>query len=293
MAQDIQIAGATFNAVPSIVVPVAGGGSATFVDPSPTTAAAADVASGKLFFSALGVLTPGTASGGGGGQYAWLGSGAEKVATAINRAINLKNDTGYDSWSASTTATTLIAASTNPDYTLSADFNSYDYCFVTRGFIEPVYVSGTPATYRTHRVAQYYVTMCYGYPSNSAIAQVQADETGNSSNATTSTNLYIQYYYNNAGKLTARSATQCGPLYMSTYPTISSGTLSNGSASVTYKLPAFYAKCDNSRFTTTRKGQVDSANTNYYLTLDIYRVPHGNGIFSHWVSAMCAALNAP
>ena len=67
MAQNIQIAGATFNAVPSIVVPVAGGGSATFVDPSPTTAAAADVASGKLFFDALGVLTQGTASGGGGG----------------------------------------------------------------------------------------------------------------------------------------------------------------------------------------------------------------------------------
>ena len=67
MAQNIQIAGATFNAVPSIVVPVAGGGSATFVDPSPTTAAATDVASGKLFFDALGTLTQGTASGGGGG----------------------------------------------------------------------------------------------------------------------------------------------------------------------------------------------------------------------------------
>ena len=67
MAQNIQIAGATFNAVPSIVVPVAGGGSATFVDPSPTTAAATDVVSGKLFFDALGVLTQGTASGGGGG----------------------------------------------------------------------------------------------------------------------------------------------------------------------------------------------------------------------------------
>ena len=63
MAQNIQIAGATFNAVPSIVVPVAGGGSATFVDPSPTTAAATDVVSGKLFFDALGVLTQGTGSG--------------------------------------------------------------------------------------------------------------------------------------------------------------------------------------------------------------------------------------
>lgn len=67
MAQNIVIAGATFNAVPSIVVPTSGNGNAIFVDPSPTTAAAADVASGKYFFDALGALTQGTASGGGGG----------------------------------------------------------------------------------------------------------------------------------------------------------------------------------------------------------------------------------
>lgn len=88
MAQNIQIAGATFNAVPSIVVPVAGGGSAMFVDPSPTTAAAADVASGKLFFDALGVLTQGTASGGGidGDNLAYGGAaivGSAIVGTAI------------------------------------------------------------------------------------------------------------------------------------------------------------------------------------------------------------------
>lgn len=67
MAQDIVIAGATFNAVPSIEIPTAQGGTAKFVDPSPTTAGAADVASGKLFFDALGALVQGTASGGGGG----------------------------------------------------------------------------------------------------------------------------------------------------------------------------------------------------------------------------------
>lgn len=62
--KNITIAGATFNAVPSIDVPISGGGTASFVEISDTTAAAADVASGKYFYTAAGVKTEGTASGG-------------------------------------------------------------------------------------------------------------------------------------------------------------------------------------------------------------------------------------
>lgn len=63
--KNITIAGATFNGVPSIDVPVSGGGTASYVEVSDTTAAAADVASGKYFYTAAGVKTEGTASGGG------------------------------------------------------------------------------------------------------------------------------------------------------------------------------------------------------------------------------------
>ena len=289
MAQDIQIAGATFNAVPSIVVPVAGGGSATFIDPSPTTAAAADVASGKQFFDALGVLTQGTASGGG-GAYSWLGSGAEKIDTK-DFSINLSKDTSYNSWTPSTTASAIVSAK-NSVYTYTGSASDYDFCFVFKGFIEPVYQSGTPATSRTHRVGQYYLNYIYGSPSNNTIAQVQDDTAGNALPLATSTSGFIQYYYNNSGALAARSATQCGPCYMSSYPTINT-SISSGNVSVTVNFPAFNAKCDTSRFSTTRAGQIDSVNTNYSLTLEVFRVPHGNGLASHLISEMCAALNAP
>ena len=67
MAQNVTIAGASFSDVPSILLPKTGGGTASFVDVTDTTAAAGDVAIGKYFYTAAGVRTQGTSSGGGGG----------------------------------------------------------------------------------------------------------------------------------------------------------------------------------------------------------------------------------
>lgn len=66
MAQNITLMGASYSAVPAVTLPKTGGGTATFTDVTDTTAAAADVASGKYFYTAAGVRTQGTNSGGGG-----------------------------------------------------------------------------------------------------------------------------------------------------------------------------------------------------------------------------------
>lgn len=66
MAQNISLWGATYSAVPSVSLPKQGGGTASFTDVTDTTAAAADVASGKYFYTSAGVRTQGTSSGGGG-----------------------------------------------------------------------------------------------------------------------------------------------------------------------------------------------------------------------------------
>ena len=289
-------------------------GNTTLIDLTSDTVTADKLMQGYTAHDRSGTLITGTATGGGGsggnvwqdaqgyvhlddeggssGQYAWLGEDAEKVGVVINKVINLKNDTDYDNWTASTTATTLIAASTDPDYTLNANIAGYDYCFITKGFIEPVYLSGTPLTYTTKRVCQYHLQYFYGYPSYTTTADVQADFASTFTGLNSATVGFVQYYYNSAGSVVSRSATQCGCLYMSTYPTIQGGGVSDGIVSITYKLPAFNAKCDSSRFSTERKAQVDSENTNYNLTVELYRVPHGKGLMSHLISEMCEALNA-
>ena len=66
MAQNITLMGASYSAVPSVTLPKTGGGTASFTDVSDTTATADDVASGTYFYTAAGVRTEGTSSGGGG-----------------------------------------------------------------------------------------------------------------------------------------------------------------------------------------------------------------------------------
>lgn len=66
MAQNITLLGASYSDVPSVLLPKTGGGQASFVDVTDTTAIASDVASGKYFYTAAGVKTAGTAASAGG-----------------------------------------------------------------------------------------------------------------------------------------------------------------------------------------------------------------------------------
>ena len=84
MAQNITLWGASYTAVPGVQLPKTGGGTALFMDVTPTTASASDVASGKVFFTANGTQTTGTASGGGGSVQT-----DTKTATASNYPTSL------------------------------------------------------------------------------------------------------------------------------------------------------------------------------------------------------------
>lgn len=88
MAQDVTLMGASYSDVPAVVLPKTGGGDATFTDVSDTTAAASDVASGKYFYTAAGVKTQGTASGGGGSSRVVTGT-FQSLSSDAGNAIDV------------------------------------------------------------------------------------------------------------------------------------------------------------------------------------------------------------
>lgn len=88
MSQNITLMGASYSAVPAVLLPKTGGGTARFDDASVTTASAADVASGKIFLASNGTITTGTASGGGGSSFELLSSSELTVKTTSTSAAS-------------------------------------------------------------------------------------------------------------------------------------------------------------------------------------------------------------
>lgn len=64
MAQNVIINGVTYSDVPEVDIPKSGGGTARFFDTAPATAAAADVLTGKDFFTSTGSASGSMANNG-------------------------------------------------------------------------------------------------------------------------------------------------------------------------------------------------------------------------------------
>ena len=111
MSQNITLLGASYSDVPSVLLPKTGGGTASFTDVTDTTAAAADVASGKYFYTASGVRTQGTSSGGGGSTWTLVKTGTLTVSTTSTSAASAGTiECGSSIW----TATDVIWVNIRP-----------------------------------------------------------------------------------------------------------------------------------------------------------------------------------
>lgn len=171
MSQNITLLGASYSAVPGVTLPKTGGGTATFYDVSDTTAAAADVATGKYFYTAAGVRTQGTNSGGGGGS-----------------GLTLLKTTSLGTLSTSSTS----ATNTNKTMTVTG-YNDYDLLLVD------VSVDTTTNGRHTSTVSMIYLTgtssvstkNTYTVGSNKWNSKLGSTGTGSTRQSTTAYGVYV------------------------------------------------------------------------------------------------------
>ena len=84
MSQNISLWGATYSNVPAVTLPKSTSGTATFTDVTDTTATASDVANDKYFYTAAGVRTQGTSSGGGSSSWTKIGNTTELTVSTTS-----------------------------------------------------------------------------------------------------------------------------------------------------------------------------------------------------------------
>lgn len=262
MAQNITLLGASYSDVPAVTLPKTGGGTASFTDVSDTTATASDVAAGTYFYTAAGVRTEGTGSGGGGvivTETTDVGGGkiVEITATQITGTKSITaNGTGIDvstyqyadvAVPAPTPTLQTIAKSYTPSesqqteaVTYGTGYDGIDTVNVTVGAISSTYV-GSGITQRTSSdlsASGATVSVPSGYYASNASKAVSsgsatapASISGTSASVSTGTNT-----------LTLSKTVSVTPSVSAGY--VSSGTAGNSSvsltASVTTKAAATY-----------------------------------------------------
>lgn len=228
-------------------------------------------ANGTYDVTNLAELIVNVSGGGGGGAYAQFGPGTEYVGREFTKTINLKNDTSYDSWTASTTAGTIRAASSTTDKTFTFDATTGSMTFVVCSYCQIAYLPGATLQRTVYRWSGYTIYKLYLVPN-----AIDPLRTGAYTSPQTVT-VYkygFTYYYTIAGSVNAYANTATyGPIYHASNVSFFSSPQANN---VKFKLPAFSARCENSYFNTSRKAEVDSANTNFVITVDVFKTPRPN-----------------
>lgn len=264
-SKDINLVGAVFYGVPQVDLPINGGGTASFVEISDTTATAADVKVGTYFYTASGQRTEGTASGGGGDAWSWAGKNPTVVKTYTDKKF-LK-DTAFNTWTPTTTATVLSSAADAGD-AYTGSIADYDYPILFRWHTHFEYGSGATGKAEIQDHYTVYVYDVYGYSDN--LSRITSGVHSASVGSATVPIRHGTFYKSSSTGAAAYAANLTYGVYPNTAasPTVSGST-------ITPRIPQINARCNNSYFNTTNAAAVDR-NTSYYeYQIDIIRVDKG------------------
>ena len=269
MAQQVVIAGALFNDVPSISVPDSNNVWHPFLDTTiaSNAAAAADIAQGKLAYVNGSLVTGTNQGGGGGGSWSWMGENPTKVKDWSER-VYLKNTPIPNwTWSTSTTSGIIAASDLSPAQTLNLD--SYDYIHLVKFKVAYDYGNWSPLS----------APITFSFVGSLIIYGRFSSYTAISSGTPNSNSSLL---YGSAYGLTAKNGSGVDAYSSNTYgvnvsamtsPTVSS--TSTGTPSVTFKSPAINIRGNATYFSQTAFNNLDFDASYYDMVNELWRVDRG------------------
>ncbi len=194
----------------------------------------------------------------------WLPPGAELVSSATE-TINVSTDTSYDSWTPSTTNTSILAVGTARgacSYKITTDYQTTSLIGFNLYHTEMAYPDGTTWA-KGYNLTKTLMGICFYAPMK--LGQYNNDYYGNMFTGT----LCNQSYYSSASAINIYTSTGYGIGPTSCTWTTSS-TTSPLSRIIGFTRPIIYARCNSSYFSTAAAAALDSANTNITCKYLIY-----------------------
>lgn len=237
---NIQLMGATYPTVPSVLLPNDQSGMSEFFDMSD--------------------------------DMSWLGADATLVHEITPITIALK-DTDFNTWTPSTTAATVVASQTLSGSTqkyVATDLlldGGYNYINVWNCKLPVVYTgSPTDKALPLFSCCLLIQSMFRRYSSFTNLLD------GNLNNNVTAqqTLATFERYYNSSSSLTYTNAASYGFYFANVAPTISSTTAQ--SPTITLKTPTMSARCSTTYMSTANAALIDKENTKLTYTCKVYRV---------------------
>lgn len=234
--------------------------SSPLIDITDTTAAAADVASGKYFYNVAGNKTAGTSSGGG-DSWSYLGKNPTKIQEWTEHTKFSETDFATWTW---TTTNTIIYAATDHSPTVSADLSNYSYIQIIKFYVHYDYDNWSPIS----ALADYgfcgtQITHSWYGNASSVLSEAPNSYQG------LNTMSYQATYYTSTGVL--KWTQPVYGLFMSGIA--SAGKSGSGlSQTITYKRPIIYARGNTSYFSETAFNNLDMDASYYDYKSEIWRV---------------------
>lgn len=235
MSYNITIAGADFPTVPSIIVPQTGGGNAQFYAMN--------------------------------GDMDWLGRGAELIDDSVYSKSDTLDNTGFATWTPSTTATTIV--STVNAKTFVGDLENYEYYLVWECGCDADYTDASP-TLKAHFLFSraYIVQEIMKRPSS--FANIEANNWNGNACVSLYAGNFLRYYGTTTGSVTYSWNASYGIYFGASAATFSNST--SNTPTVTIKSPTLATRCSTTYFSTGNAAKVNQENTEWYMSGKLYRI---------------------
>ena len=206
--------------------------------------------------------------------FSWMGEDPELVTTYSDK-VYLK-DTGYATWTPSTTATKIVSGGD-----LAQVSRSYDYDYVIFGkFHVHFEYSGSSGTSEVSDGYNTFATEMYQYPGN------LSDMISGTSTYGSNQNLQLSggIFYKSTGGVDSYSSSNSYGVYINTVPNPTAY-----SDRTIPKSPDIYARCHSSYFSTANAAAVDQDASYYEWNIEIWKVKvntTGNGAVRNMIREM-------